>query len=117
MNLGGKKAVPSSNAEYSEADSVNKFMDRGIANETIAMNLVLNLTEQELSEIRSRTDASDDAEAVCRAAREYLRVCQARELTAMAADLDYDENAWRELDAAELGQPQANIELDGNLHG
>ena len=81
------------------------------------MNLVLNLTEQELSEIRLRTDASDDAEAVCRAAREYLRVCQARELTTMAAELEYDENAWRERDTAELGQPQVNIELGSNLHG
>jgi hypothetical protein len=81
------------------------------------MNIALDLTEQELSEIRLRTDASDDAEAVCRAAREYLRVCQARELTAMAAELDYDESAWRKLDAVELGKPQVDIELDSDLHG
>ena len=81
------------------------------------MNLALNLTDQELSEIRLRTDASDDAEAICRAAREYLRVCQSRELTAMAAELDYDENAWRELDAAELGEPHVDIKLDRNIHG
>ena len=81
------------------------------------MNLALNLTEQELSEIRLRTDASDDAEAICRAAREYLRVCKSRELTAMAADLDYDENAWRELDAAELGEPHVDIGLDKDIHG
>ena len=81
------------------------------------MNLALNLTKQELSEIRQRTDASNDAEAVCCAAREYLRVCQSRELTAMAADLDYDENAWRELDEAELNQPVVNIEPDSDIHG
>ena len=81
------------------------------------MNLALNLTKQELSEIRQRTDASNDAEAVCSAAREYLRVCQSRELTAMAVDLDYDENAWRELDEAELSQPVVNIEPDSNLPG
>ena len=27
----------------------------------------------------------------------------------MAANLDYDENAWRDLDKAELSQPEINI--------
>jgi hypothetical protein len=81
------------------------------------MNLALNLTEQELSEIRLRTDASSDSEAVSRAAREYLRIIQSRELTAKAADLDYDEYAWRELDAAELSQPEVGNRPESDLHG
>lgn len=81
------------------------------------MNLILNLTQQEVAEIRERTDASDDAEAVSRAAREYLRTCRSRELTAMAAALDYDENAWRELDNAELSQPRADIEGGERFNG
>jgi hypothetical protein len=78
------------------------------------MNLALNLSEQELAEIRRRTDAADDADAVCRAAREYLRTCQLRELTTIS--VDYDENAWRDLDTAELSQPELHIqaESDGN---
>jgi len=40
----------------------------------------------------------DRAEAVTRAARAYLRTCRSRELASMSRNLDYDENAWRELD-------------------
>ncbi len=76
------------------------------------MNLALNLTAQELAEIRQRTSESDDADAVTRAAKEFLRISRARELTSMAKDLDYDEDAWRELDNAELSQPEVKIELD-----
>jgi hypothetical protein len=81
------------------------------------MHLLLNLTEQELRKLRQRTSVSDDADAVSRAAREYLRACEARELTAMAANLDYDENAWRDLDKAELSQPEINIDRDGRADG
>ncbi len=76
------------------------------------MNLALDLTDQELAEIRERTSAMDNADAVSRAAREFLRNCRSRELTEMAGELDYDEDAWRELDAAELSQPETNIEVD-----
>ncbi|MEO8498221.1 MAG: hypothetical protein ABI614_24410 [Planctomycetota bacterium] len=78
------------------------------------MNLALKLTSQELAEIRDRTCESDNADAVTRAAQEFLRVCRSRELTSLAADLDYDENAWRDLDEAELRQPGVNIEMDAH---
>jgi hypothetical protein len=54
--------------------------------------------KQEVAEKRERVDAADAAEAVSRAAREFLRICRLCELTAMAVNLDYDENVWRELD-------------------
>lgn len=76
------------------------------------MNLALNLTEQELAELRQRTNMSDSAEAVTRAAREYLRSCRSRELASTSGNLDYDENAWRELDKSELSQPEVNIDVD-----
>ena len=76
------------------------------------MNLILNLTENELAEIRQRTSASDNSDAVTKAAREFLRTCRSRELTSMAAEMDYDENAWRQLDNAELSQPELDIEVD-----
>ena len=31
--------------------------------------------------------------------------------------LDYDENAWRDLDKAELSQPEINIDRDGRADG
>lgn len=76
------------------------------------MNLALNLTGQELAELRQRTNMSDSAEAVTRAAREYLRTCRSRELASMSGNLDYEANAWRELDKAELSQPKVNIDAD-----
>ena len=75
----------------------------------MSMNLALDLTERELVELRQRTKATDSADAVSRAAREFLRTCRLREVTSMAGKLDYDENAWRELDEAELSQQELGI--------
>lgn len=71
------------------------------------MNLILDLTERELVELRQRTNATDTAGAVAHAAREFLETCRLRELTSMGGQLDYDENAYLELDAAELKQPSS----------
>ena len=79
------------------------------------MNLALDLTEPELTELCRRTNATDRAGAVSRAAREFLRTCRLRELTPMAGKLDYDEQAWQELDAAELSQPEVSIDV-GERH-
>ncbi len=69
------------------------------------MNRTLDLTERELVELCQRTNATDTAGAVARAAREFLQTCRLRELTSMGGQLDYDENAYRELDGSELEQP------------
>jgi hypothetical protein len=81
------------------------------------VNLALDLTERELTELLRRTNAADSAGAVSRAAREFLRTCRLRELTSMAGSLDYDENAWQELDAAELGEPASRIDLEERHDG
>ena len=81
------------------------------------LNLALDLTERELTELRQRTNATDSAGAVSRAAREFLRTCRLRELTAMAGKLDYDENAWRQLDAVELGQPALSLSVEERHDG
>ena len=81
----------------------------------MSIGITLDLTESELTELRQRTNTIDSADAVSRAAREFLRTCRLRELTSMAGKLDYDEEAWRELDAAELSQPEVSIEV-GERH-
>ena len=81
----------------------------------MSMGIALDLTEKELTELRQRTNTIDSADAVSRAAREFLRTCRLRELTSMAGKLDYDEQAWRELDAAELSQPKVSINV-GERH-
>ena len=75
------------------------------------MNLPLNLTETELHELRERTKVTDSADAVSRAAREFLRICRLRELMSKAETIDYDDRAWRELDDAELSQPKISIDM------
>ena len=81
------------------------------------MNLALDLTERELVELRRRTKATDSADAVSCAAREFLRTCRLREVTSMAGKLDYDENAWRELDEAELSQQELSIHVEESHDG
>ncbi|MBM4089424.1 MAG: hypothetical protein FJ276_08345 [Planctomycetes bacterium] len=83
----------------------------------MAWNMALDLTEQELTELRQRTNASDSAGAVSRAAREFLRTCRLRELTSMGGKLDYDENAWRERDTSELSQPVPSTEGEETRDG
>ena len=80
----------------------------------MSMNIALDLTERELLELRERTKATDSADAVSRAAREFLRTCRLRELTLMAGRLDYDEQAWRALDEAELSHPQLFVDVEPN---
>lgn len=83
----------------------------------MSMNVALDLTERELTELRQRTNAIDTAAAVSHAAREFLRTCRLRELTSMSGKLDFDEQAWRKLDAAELSQPALSIDLGERQDG
>ncbi len=93
------------NRQYNVLTTINLFV------RNISMNLALQLTERELTELRERTKVTDSAEAVTRAAREFLRIYRLRELTSMATSFEYDESAWRELDEAELNQPELSIDL------
>lgn len=94
-----------SNRQYNVLVMINSFV------RDISMNLALQLTERELTELRERTKVSDSAEAVTRAAREFLRIYRLRELTSTATSFEYDESAWQELDEAELSQPELIIDL------
>ena len=80
----------------------------------MSMNIALDLTERDLLELRQRTKATDSADAVSRAAREFLRTCRLRELPSLAGQRDYDEQAWRALDEAELSGPQLFVDVAPN---
>ena len=80
----------------------------------MSMNIALDLTERELLELCQRTKATDSADAVSRAAREFLRTCRLRELPSLSGQLDYDEQAWRALDEAELSHPQLFVNVEPN---
>ena len=65
------------------------------------MNLSVNLSNEEIEQLRLVTAASDDAEAVSKAAREYLRLVRLRELKSVSGKVEYDNN-WQQLEATEI---------------
>lgn len=68
------------------------------------MNLTLDLTPEEIAQLRDITKQADDAQAVSLAAREFLRRTRLQELKQASGKVDFVNN-WRLLEAAELGQP------------
>ncbi len=65
------------------------------------MNLGINLSDEEISQLRHITAVQDDAEAVSKAARDYLRIVRLRELKAVSGKVEYDDN-WKELETMEV---------------
>ncbi len=65
------------------------------------MNLGINLSNEEISQLRKITAVEDDAEAVSKAARNYLRIVRLRELKAVSGTVQYDDD-WRELETIEV---------------
>lgn len=73
------------------------------------MTVTIDLPEAELTQIKRITNLPDDAEAVVRAAREFLRAVQLRQLKAVSGKVDFESN-WEELERLELveaGFPQS----------
>ena len=67
------------------------------------MSLTLDLTSDEVTEIKRITRLQDDAAAVTKAAREYLRLTRLRELKAVSGKVDYDDQSTQ-LESLELGE-------------
>ena len=67
------------------------------------MNLAVNLSDEEIAQLRNVTKMSDDAEAVSTAAREYLRLARLRELKSVSGKVEFEEN-WQELESLEAGE-------------
>jgi hypothetical protein len=72
------------------------------------MSIRIELPDQELAAIKQITKLDDAAEAVVRAAREFLRLSRLRELKAVSGkvDLDTDWQKLEELDLGEVGFPE-----------
>ena len=67
------------------------------------MSITINLTAQEVAALKQFTKLQDDAEAVAKAAREFLRLSRLRELKTVSGKVEFEEN-WRELEGFELGE-------------
>lgn len=65
------------------------------------MSVTVNLSPEEVIQIKRLTELQDENAAVAKAAREFLRVTQLRELKAASGNVDY-VGAGEELEALEL---------------
>lgn len=65
------------------------------------MTTTIDLTDQELAELKSLTNQSDAQAAVRCATAEYLRFARRKRLKELSGRVDMDDN-WRELEAAEM---------------
>lgn len=73
------------------------------------MSTNVELTEQELAELKRFTNESDAAVAVRRAMSEYLRFARRMRLKELSGRVEMDDN-WHALEAAELKAPHAGPE-------
>lgn len=67
------------------------------------MSITVELNSEEISQMSRLTNQPDGAQAVAKAAREFLRICRLRELSAMSGQVDYDDN-WQRLEKSELAE-------------
>ena len=65
------------------------------------MSMVIDLTEQELAELKELTNEGDAAIAVRRAMTEFLRFARRMRLKQMSGQVQMEEN-WRSLEDAEV---------------
>src|ERR1051325_2995557 len=71
------------------------------------MSVTVNLSSDELAQIRRFTEIEDENEAVAKAAREFLRVVRLRELKAASGKVDY-QGAGEAMRSEELREDRLN---------
>jgi len=67
------------------------------------MGITVTLTSEELAQIKRITQTESDSEAVSRAAREFLRHAQLRQLKSVSGHVEYEDN-WQSLESLEIGE-------------
>ena len=67
------------------------------------MSITIELPDQEIAALKQLTKLDNEAEAVMKAAREYLRLSRLRELKTVSGNVEFDAN-WPELEELELGE-------------
>ena len=70
------------------------------------MSVTVNLSADEVAQIKRFTDLENESDAVTKAAREFLRVIQLRELKAASGNVDY-QDAGAAMEALELRERAA----------
>ncbi len=67
------------------------------------MSLSIDLTSEEVAQVKEITQVQDDTAAVTKAVREYLRLSRLRELKAISGKVDYVDDS-SQLESLELGE-------------
>jgi hypothetical protein len=65
------------------------------------MSISVDMSAQEIQTLMELTKADNDAEAVAKAAREFIRLTRLRELKGVAGKFEFTDN-WKELEALEM---------------
>ena len=65
------------------------------------MSINVEMTAQEIASLKQLTRLENEADAVAKAAREFLRLGRLRELKAVSGKVEFESN-WRELEESEL---------------
>lgn len=67
------------------------------------MSINIELTAQEIEAIKQATKIENDAEAIVKAAREFLRIRRLRELKTVSGKVEFEAN-WQEIEDRELAE-------------
>jgi len=65
------------------------------------MSITIEMSAQEIAALKQLTRLDNDAEAIIRAAREFLRLSRLRELKAVSGKVQFESN-WQELEELEF---------------
>jgi len=69
------------------------------------MSITVELTSQEIDQLRQITRLNSDSEAVSKAVREFLRLRRLCELKSVSGRVEFEDN-WQALETLELGETQ-----------
>ena len=70
--------------------------------EKVVMVTSIELSEQELAELRDLTEQSDSLEAIRVAMRDYIRYARRMRLKQLSGQVEMTDN-WRQLEESEVG--------------
>jgi hypothetical protein len=68
----------------------------------VVMVTSIELSEQELAELRDLTEQSDSTEAIRVAMRDYIRYARRMRLKQLSGEVEMTDN-WRQLEESEVG--------------
>jgi hypothetical protein len=77
------------------------------------MSTIIELTEQELADLKAFTKETEPTAAIRSAMTEYLRLARRLQLKSLSGQLTMDDN-WQALEAAELRKSNGNERSSAN---